>query len=182
MRIAVSGAHRTGKTTLIDALVDSLPEFNRVDEPYHLLEDEGHTFPEMPSLDDFEQQLERSIESIGQSEKDCLFDRCPSDLVAYLITHEDSHAFDLDRWLPRVRSALQQLDLVIFVPIEVPDRVTVSDSDHRQLRRRIDDELHSIVLEDRWSFGVPAIQVTGPPSERASQVLAYLESELDSGQ
>lgn len=42
MRIAVSGAHQTGKTTLIEELSRALPSYGVVDEPYHLLEEEGH--------------------------------------------------------------------------------------------------------------------------------------------
>ena len=172
--MAISGAHRTGKTTLIAELSRSLPAFSTVDEPYYLLEEEGHEFAEMPSLEDFELQLERSIESLVESEEDCLFDRCPADILAYLMTHDDSEAFDADRWLARVRDAMQQLDLIIFVPIEEPDRVSVSASDHRRLRRRVDEELRDIVLDDRWSFGVPAIEVAGSASERALQVLSHL--------
>jgi hypothetical protein len=181
MRIAVSGAHRTGKTTLIHELSRALPTYVTVDEPYYLLEEEGHDFAEMPSLEDFELQLERSIESIADGEADCLFDRCPFDMLAYLITHEDSDGFHIDHWLPRARRALQRLDLIVFVPVEEPDRVIVSASDQRALRRRVDEELRDIVLEDRWSFEVEAIEVTGAPRERARQVLAYLESRNGPG-
>lgn len=174
MRIAVSGAHRTGKTTLIDELIDSLPAFSRVEEPYYLLEEEGHAFAEAPCLEEFELQLERSIQSIEQSRGDCVFDRCPADLVAYLLVHEDSAGFRLDRWLPRVQEALRRLDLVIFVPIEEPDRVFPVDSDCGCLRRRVDVEIQGIVVEDRWSLGVPALEVTGSVGERARRALAHL--------
>lgn len=103
MRIAVSGAHRTGKTTLVSDLVASLPTFSAVDEPYYLLENEEHSFAEIPGFDDFELQL-----------------------------------------------------------------------DHGRLRQRVHEELLDIVLYDQWAFGVPAIEVSGAPHERASQVLAYL--------
>ena len=179
MRIAVSGAHDTGKTTLIDALIGSLPRFSAVDEPYYQLEEEGHLFSEMPCIEDFELQLERAIKCILESDGDCLFDRCPFDILAYLIAHDDSDGFDVDVWLPSVRDAMQCVDLVIFVPIEDPDRVTVSASEYRRLRRRVDQELQEIVLEDRWTFGVPAIEVAGSPGERVRQVLAYLGGEAE---
>lgn len=174
MRIAVSGAHRTGKTTLVEELSRALPTYAVVDEPYHLLAEEGHEFAEMPSLDDFELQLERSIECIRDSEQDQLFDRCPADMLAYLIAHPDSDGVDVEAWLPRVRSAMQRLDLVVFVPVEDPDRVIVSAPEESELRRRVDEELRDIVVEDRWDFGVEAIEVTGSPRERARQVLAHV--------
>jgi predicted ATPase len=176
MRIAVSGAHRTGKTTLIEELSRALPDYVVVDEPYHLLAEEGHEFAAMPSLDDFELQLERSLQCVEDSEEDQLFDRCPADMLAYLIVHRDSIGFDAGVWLRRLESAMRRLDLIVFVPIEHPDRVSfVSDSEDRELRRRVDEELRDIVVEDRWSLGLEAIEVTGTLRERARQVLAQVK-------
>lgn len=177
MRIAVSGAHRTGKTTLIEELGRILPTYVSVDEPYYLLEEEGHEFSGMPSLEDFELQLERSIECMASSEENQLFDRCPADILAYLITHEDSDGSDIEPWLPRVRTAMQRLDLVVFVPVEDPDRVIVSEPDEGELRRLVDEELRDILLGDRWDFGVETIEVTGTSHERARQVLAYITGQ-----
>jgi predicted ATPase len=174
MKIAVSGAHRTGKTTLIEELSRALPTYGVVDEPYQVLEEEGHEFAEMPSLEDFELQLERSIQSMFDGKKDQLFDRCPADILAYLLTHRDSDGFDVDSWLPRIRSAMRRLDLIVFVPVESPDRVVVSDPEERKLRRRVDEELRDIVLDDRWDFGVEAIEVAGTSRERARQVLRHV--------
>lgn len=172
MRIAVSGAHRTGKTTLVDELARALPGYAAVDEPYHLLEEEGHELAEMPSLADFELQLERSIQCIVDSEKDTIFDRCPADILAYLITHDDADQLDVEVWLPRVRKEMQQLDLIVFVPVEHPDRIVVPGASERRWRRSVDEELRDIVLGDRWDFGVEAIEVAGTPHERVRQVLA----------
>jgi predicted ATPase len=174
MRIAVSGAHQTGKTTLIQELSRALPTYEVVEEPYYLLEQEGHEFVGMPSLEDFELQLERSIECIGDSGEDQIFDRCPADMIAYLIAHPDSDGSDIEKWSPRVRSAMQRLDLIVFVPIEDPDRITVSDPEESELRRRVDEELQDIVIDDRCDFGVEAIEVKGASRERARQVLAYI--------
>jgi predicted ATPase len=177
LRIAVSGAHRTGKTTLIEELSRALPAYAVVAEPYYLLEEEGHELAGMPSLEDFELQLERSIQCLADSEDDQLFDRCPADILAYLITHQDSDGFDVDAWLPRVRSAMQRLDLIVFVPVEDPDRVIVPDPEEGELRLRVDEELRDIVIDDRWDFGVEAIEVTGAPRQRVRQVSAYLGGE-----
>lgn len=173
MRIAVSGAHRTGKTTLVEELARALPAYAAVDEPYYLLGEEGHVFAEMPSLEDFELQLERSIQCIVESPKDTVFDRCPADLLAYLLTHDDADGFDVEAWLSRVRRAMQQLDLIVFVPVETPDRMA-TDANERRLRRRVDEEIRDIVLGDRWEFGMDTVEVAGPPHERVRQVLAHV--------
>ena len=111
---------------------------------------------------------------MADSGKDHLFDRCPADLLAYLISHPDSGRYDVKPWLPRVRDALQGLDLIVLVPIETPDRIRVSDPEDAALRQSVDEELRDILLGDRWDFGVEAMEVTGSVRERALRVLSYL--------
>src|SRR4051812_25174311 len=113
MRIAVSGTHFVGKSTLVEELSAALPEYSTVEEPYFLLEEEGHEFADPPSIEDFELQLERSITCLDERELNVIFDRCPADLLGYLLSHPDADAFELDAWLPRVRSAIETLDLIV---------------------------------------------------------------------
>jgi hypothetical protein len=126
---------------------------------------------QMPSVDDFEQQLERSIACILESEEDSLFDRCPFDLLAYLHTHDDADRFDAAIWYPGVAQAIQRLDLVVFVPVEIPDRVALPASEDADLRRRVDEELHAFVVADRWGLEAATIEVTGTLRERVQRVL-----------
>ena len=172
MKIAVSGAHRTGKSTLIGEVIRLLPAYVAVEEPYHQLSEEGVEFADVPGLDDFERQLERSIESLAEAEGNRIFDRCPADIVAYLIARHEADGFDIEHWLERVQGAMQRLDLIVFVPVEEPDRVAVSGSEHPVLRRQVDEELREILLEDRWSFGVEVLEVSGALDERVRQVMA----------
>ena len=153
-------------------MLRALPTYTAITEPYDLLEEEGHESAEMPSLEDFELQLERSMKSLAEGGEDLIFDRCPADILAYLITHGDSEGFDLDPWLPRVRRAMERLDLIVFVPVEHPDRVANVEPDHAALRRRVDEELRDVLLNDRWEIGMDVLEVIGTSQERARQVLA----------
>ncbi len=173
MKIAVAGSHRVGKSSLVEELSRALPGFTTVDEPYHLLEEEGHELAEVPTVDDFELQLARSIECISDEEGDVLFDRCPADLLAYILTHDDADAFDLADWLPRARTAIEKLDLIVYVPIEDPDRIPVARSE-AGWRARVDEQLRAILLEDPWDLAPPVLEVTGSPRDRARQVLARI--------
>ena len=128
----------------------------------------------MPSLEEFEQQLRRSITEINSSNGDCIFDRCPFDLLAYLLTHEDAEGFDLKHWIQPVKGAVKKLDLIVFVPIEDPDRVLTEESAFAGLRQRVHDEIEQMVIGDRLGFEVPAIEVTGSVEERAKKVIGML--------
>ncbi len=174
MRIAVTGTHRTGKSTLVAALAAALPGYDAVDEPYVLLEEEGHAFEDEPGFDDFEAMLTRSVGVVSASGPDGLFDRCPLDLLAYLAVDAEAERLDARAWLPRLQEAMAMIDLVVLVPIERPDRIDAGGADDRELRRRVDEALRDIVLDDPWGFGVPVLEVSGSPDERADQVLAYL--------
>jgi predicted ATPase len=174
MRIAVCGTHGTGKTTLVDALSPHLPGYEVIDEPYRQLEDDGEDFAERPTADDYERQLVRAIASLEGSAADTLFDRCPADLLGYLAALDGRDDADLDAWAERARPAMRRLDVIVFVGIEQPDRIDRDVLRLRGLRRRVDDALRDIVLDDRWSFGVPVIEVTGSTDDRVRQVLAHL--------
>src|SRR5439155_19857474 len=112
MRVAISGTHRSGKSTLVEVLSELLPRYALVDEPYHQLEEESYEFAETPTVEDFEAQLARSVADLREARLNALFDRCPVDLLAYWAVHDDGGACDFGAWLPRVRRAMRRLDLV----------------------------------------------------------------------
>ena len=67
---------------------------------------------------------------------------------------------------------MERLDLVVFVPVEHPDRVANVEPDHAELRRRVDEELRDVLLNDRWEIGMDVLEVIGTSQERARQVRA----------
>ncbi len=168
MRVAFSGAHRTGKTTLVEAIANLVAGYHVVDEPYRVLEEAGYDFADPPSVEDFEQQLRTSIALLADARTDVLFDRCPLDLVGYLQALDDD--FELDDWLDDLRDAMARLDLVVVVPIETPDRIAVPDHEDRRLRRRVDERLQRLALDDPFGFEVATLEVSGSLAERVEQV------------
>ncbi len=173
MRIAFSGAHRTGKSTLLEQVADSLSGYATVDEPYYLLEEDGYETPEVPSLEDFQAQLERSLQVLEAGAPNVLFDRCPADILAYLETHEDSSEFEPEDWIDRVRDAMESLDLVLFVPVEARDRIAVAEPEERRLRRAVHDRLEELLIED-LVWDVDVLRVDGDEKSRLAQVLAHI--------
>ena len=172
MRIAVSGSHRVGKSTLVEALGEALAGYATVDEPYHQLVEEGHELAATPSVEDFELQLRRSIEDLRDGDDDVLFDRCPLDLLAYLRVHVDADLVDLDGWLPAVTEAVARLDLIVFVPIEEPDRIALARSEDDELRRAVDEELRGMLLGGGLGVQADVVEVTGAVRARVEQVLS----------
>ncbi|HWN68249.1 MAG TPA: AAA family ATPase [Haliangium sp.] len=178
MRIAFSGSHRVGKSTLIERIADALPRYTPrytiVDEPYCLLEEEGYECSETPSLEDFEAQLERSLVAVEEGEQNVLFDRCPADIFAYLLAHDDASAFEPDDWLERAREAMQTLDFVVFVPIEERDRIALPSHEDGEYRLAVHEKLHDLLVDDALGFGAEVLTVHGDVRARVDQVMARI--------
>ncbi len=174
MRVAFSGAHRTGKTTLIEAISGLLPGYDVVEEPYRLLEDEGYEFSDPPFVEDFERQLRKSIETIAAAPADALIDRCPLDFVAYLRAVDDD--FDIEPWLDDIRGSIELLDLIVVVAIETPDRVPLPAHEDRRLRLRVDQQLRPLALDDPHGFEAVTVEVSGVLEERIRQVMRAMKA------
>jgi predicted ATPase len=168
MRVAFSGTHRAGKTTLLEAVAELMPGYAVIEEPYRALEDEGYEFSDPPSRDDFERQLKHCIRAIAEAPADALIDRCPLDFVAYLQALDDD--FEVEDWLDALRDSVASLDLIVVVPIESPDRIAVASHEDRRLRRRVDELLCPLILDDPHGFGAVTIEVSGRLEDRVRQV------------
>jgi len=85
----------------------------------------GHEIADPPSAEDFIAQLEHSISRIvSDCGTDCLYDRCPTDFLAYLA----GRYFETREWVSAAHQALSKFDLIVFVPIEHPDRINTGST------------------------------------------------------
>lgn len=176
MRIAISGTHRAGKSTLAEDLAALLGDHVVAGEPYCDMEEDGYLFSHPPSLEDFEAQLEHSLASLNDREPNVIFDRCPVDFLGYLSTHDDADRFDIDAWLPRVRAAVRTLDLVVFVSIEPVDPiVSAASDDDDDSREKVDEALRRIWLDDPLGLTVDVLEVEGRPHQRVSMVIDRIQ-------
>ena len=174
MRIAFCGTHRSGKSTLIEQVGERLPRYTSVDEPYSLLEEEGYESADPPTIDDFAAQLDRSLAVMAEAaedDQDVLFDRCPVDILAYLLSHEDAASFDTDEPLERIAAAMKTLDLIVFVPIESRDRIPLPAHEDRELRLAVHEKLEELLLEAGLAHGVEVLQVEGDVHARVQQIM-----------
>lgn len=175
MRIAVTSSHRTGKSSLVDELAARLPDHESFAEPYELLVEEGYEPSDPPSLEDFEAQLERSLEMLSEGGDRAIFERCPLDFLAYVSVHHDGDAFDFEAWLPRIEHALSTLDVVVFVPVEPDDRIVLSAAElDDDSRAAVDDALRGVLDDFSARARFEVLEVGGSIEARANTVLEWL--------
>ena len=175
MKIAICGAHAVGKTTLVDVLASALPAFRVVAEPYHALIDDGYIFGDPPGVEDFEAQMDRSLSMMEASGENVIFDRAPADFLGYLAVLQGRNSGDaMAEYWNDVEAAMKGLDLIIYVPIERPDRIQVSTSEYPRLRSRVDKELRRLLVDDELGVSEKVLEVRGSVPGRANRILEEL--------
>lgn len=168
MKIAITGAHRVGKTTLAEKLQEYLVDYELRMEPYHELVELGYEFSEQPNVSDFLEQLDYSIKQISTSDRNVIFDRCPIDFLAYIQAIDGPG--NIQSIYNKVESILSELDLLVFVPVEEPDLTMDDTSDFQELR----DNVNEIIADWIGDFGVDVIEVRGTLLNRRDQILSKI--------
>ena len=165
MRIAVSGTHCTGKSTLIDEFLRVHPDFVNEPEPYTVMVEElGEEFSAEPCVEDSQRQLEFNIDRLKQHERGerVIYERCPIDFLAYLecIGPRTISVFD------EVLESLQRLEMIVYLPIEN----TIETDEFPKLRKAVDRRLNAIYNEDDLGImgatNIKIVEATGPIEKR----------------
>lgn len=198
MRIAVSGTHCSGKTTLIEAFLRGHPDFAHEPEAYTVLvEDYGEEFAAEPGADDFCRQLEFSVARVKRYARGerVIHERSPVDYLAYLLALKDLKRDDamlvrttgVSGWpntisetvVRLVQDAMRNLDLIVFLPLNKADGIETPDSEDPELRRAVNSRLVSILNDDEFgvvSAGPKIVEARGTTAQRLRIVEAAVES------
>ncbi len=154
MRIAITGTHSQGKSTFVRDWIQRHPDYILEEEPFRVLDREGYDIR-------FRQESSRLHNGIQMyynisrvlaywQENNCvIFDRCPVDYVAYSQYTADHGTTDIDdafveSLASRVRNSLQQLDVLVFLPITTQWPVAMEDDGIRPVDLPYRDEVDAI--------------------------------------
>ena len=166
MRIAISGSHSLGKSTLVWDWVKRHPEYTREEEPFRALDAEMYDIrfrQESNRLHNgIQMYYNASRVNLYSSVNDCvIFDRASVDYIAYSQYTADKKTTDIDdafvhAMVPRVRETLQRLDLVVFVPMTDRWPVDMEDDGIRPVdlpyRAEVDAIFKQIYRDERFSL------------------------------
>ena len=188
MRIAISGTHQIGKTTLINDFVKSHPEYEFKPEPYHILQDEhGIEFSQDPTMDCLLTQLDFSIDLLNKSgnSKNIIFDRCPVDFIAYaMYITDEEHTYVNDSIIaekfPAIKEALENLDLIVFLPITKSYEMDDVHHEDIEYRQAIDRNFRKLYFDEVCDifpgYQQPKIiELYGNRNDRIKKLEAYLK-------
>lgn len=195
MRIAISGSHSLGKSTLVWDWVRTHSRYTREEEPFRALDGEMYDIrfrQESNRLHNgIQMYYNASRINLYSSARDCvIFDRAPVDYLAYSQYTADKKTTDIDdpfvtAMVPRVRETLQRLDLVAFVPMTDRWPVDMEDDGIRPVdlpyRAEVDAIFKQIYRDKRFSVmpdtNQPTlIEVWGSREERINQLEQAIKS------
>lgn len=181
MRIAISGAQSTGKTTLAHRLVEALGNARVEPEPFRVLRERlllvsgPHSMTPQQELELIRHNQNRLRALRGQ--ETVIYDRCSLDALAHALVARrlGNPAFDED-WMDTLRReadrALDVIDLLVIVRVEdgqplVPDGVRSEDESYR---RMVDEEIAGLAADREH-----AMEVRGDTEERVSLLREKIE-------
>ena len=175
MRIAVTGSHNSGKSTIIELLSESFPNYIIYDEPYYLLLEEGYEIPDPPSLDEYRAMLKKSLKLIDEEQsEDVFFDRSPVDLLAYTLVTDNYGEIDEDEHFEEVKKSIESLDALFYLPVE--DIVTQNSpsDEYSELQEEVDIMIQRIIGD--LAGNTPVIQLSGDLETRVAKAERYISS------
>ena len=171
MRIAISGTHCTGKSTLIDEFLQTHTDFAHEPEPYTVLtEDFGEEFAAEPCVEDFYRQLEFNVDRLRQHARGerVIYERCPIDFLAYIAVLDSKSVASV---LNLVIEGTQHLDLIVYLPLDVNHAV---EAEYPKLRKAVDRRLSAMYREDEFGIvsasNIEVIEATGSTEQRLRQI------------
>jgi len=133
MRIAVSGAHSQGKSTLVWDWVRRHPHYIREEEPFRVLHAEGYEIEFRQNCNRLHNGIQMyynasRVKTYGFMSECVIFDRSPVDYIAYSQYTADYATTDIDNafvegMVPRVRQTLENSSrwkTMEFAPLTCP--------------------------------------------------------------
>lgn len=195
MRIAISGSHSLGKSTIVNDWMAQHPGFLREEEPYRAL---GLYGPYEILFRDASTKLHNGIQlfyNIGRIHRygtyadDVIFDRAPVDYLAYSQYTANQGSTDIDdafveSMVPAVRESLDHLDILAFVPRSEAWPVAIEDDGIRPVDYAYRDEVDAIFKEiyREGRFQVFSeknspllVELWGPREQRLDQLQAAMD-------
>lgn len=158
MRIAVSGSHSLGKSTVVNDWVSAYPAYFREEEPYRALSLNGPyqiNFREESTKLQNGIQLYYNISRIhryAESGSKVIFDRAPIDYIAYSQYTANHGKSDIDQefiesMIPAIKESLDHLDIIVFIPKSDEWPVEIEEDGIRPIDHSYRDEVDTIFKE-----------------------------------
>lgn len=195
MRIAIIGAHATGKTTLIEEFLKQWPMYKRPEKTYRdFIKEQKLEINKQGTKESQKAILNALVDEVQlastSEDKHIIFDRCTVDNIAYTLWHyaKDTSGFSTEFIIDSKTIAalsLKHLDIIFYLPVR--KEIPITEKENREtdetFREEIDNIYDSLVesyVKNTGAFfpleDCPAvIKLDGPPDMRLPQMKLYIK-------
>jgi len=185
VRLAMTGPHSSGKTTLLNALRPHLDELGIVVLPEitRIIKQQGYSINEQGDLDTQQLVMSTHIQNLLMNSW-FIVDRCLLDGVIYTEYLHESESGPLPNWFvtycnQTLLRYLPAYDIVFYLPAEIPvadDGVrSTSQEFHTAISAWFEKKIQH--LRGRLSVGRNIIDVRGSVEERTQTVLKAIKEK-----
>jgi len=201
MRIAISGSHCMGKSTLIGDFLSEWQSYELPEKSYrHVLNDLNLPHSSESTKETQKAILDFMCKQVKEydKEKNVIYDRCPLDNLVYSMWLYHHGKSDIDEefigeCIPKVRTALKEIDIIFYIPItKVVPTPEYVDNGFRDkdpnTRIEIDNLFKLLSVENRENpksnyfehdDKPPIIEIFGSRHERIQIMKLYLDGDGD---
>ena len=195
MRIALIGAHNTGKSTLVENFLNHWPMYKRPQKTYRdiikeqnlCLNKEGDKHSQKTILNALVDEIQLST---ADGSKHVIFDRCPVDNIAYSLWHyaKETEGFTTEFIIDSKTIAaisLKLIDVIFYLPVrkEIPIVAREGRDSDPVFREEVHNIFDSLVDSYEKNTGAffpsedcPAvIRLEGPPDMWIPQMRLYIK-------
>lgn len=177
MKIAITGAQSTGKSTLLRALKndDDLKGFEFIDELTRKIAARGININEEGS--NMSQIFTVTIHAENIMKSHFISDRCALDGLVYTKWLYDQGKVDqwiMDYALGVAKEVLPRYDYIFYLPPEIP----IEDDGVRSADIKFRDEVVALFEKYTRELNIKLIELTGSVKDRVKQFKRALESQL----
>jgi hypothetical protein len=198
MRIAIIGSACQGKTTLVNDMIKTWPNYKAHVSGYRkLIKDEN-----LPINKEMTQAAQWAILNCliddlqsYTGDDDIIFDRCPLDNIVYSLWSNAKSTSDIDdefikKCIPLIQQSMHLLDIIFFLPITKTAPVEITEKDQREISPEFIEEIDNIFKSISHSYyrtgkspffpeedRPPIIEIFGNPAERIEMMKLYLNEE-----
>ena len=198
MRIAIVGAGCQGKTTLVNDILKTWPNYTAHESGYRKAVKENKLPINKETTKDSQWDiLNCLIDDVQKYETGdmVVFDRCPLDNIVYSLWAEEKGLTDIDgefikKCIPLVQQSMHKLDIIFYIPITKAAPIVPIPRENREVDYNYIKEIDNIFKaisyqltntnasiffpkEDR----PPIIEIFGTPEERIEMIKLYLNAD-----
>jgi hypothetical protein len=200
MRLAISGSACQGKSTLVNDMLKTWPDYKRSDESYRkVLREEKLKINKQVDKDGQWKILNCLVDDILKTSKkdNIIFDRCPIDNLVYSLWSEDKQTSDIDKTfidkcIPLIKESMRSMDIIFFLPVTKAAPVEIKIREDREIDVAFIHEIDHIFKAITYNHMIhgecpfmekddrpPIIEIFGNPEQRIEMLKLYLTERGD---